>query len=272
MKTVITPKQKFWHINVKELIHYRDLFYILALRDIKVRYKQTAIGALWAFFVPLITMVVFTTFFGNVPGLHPTTIPYPIFVYIGLVFWNFFSQAISAASGSLVSSQEMIKKIYFPKILLPAAAIFVSFIDFLIAWIILIGMMFYYHYTPNVLAIIVIPLLILVTYVAALGLGLLLAAINVKYRDVRYVLPFFIQTLLFVTPVIYPIDIATSQYRWLLELNPMSGVIELARSMLLQPSSITWNGLVTSVIVSIVLLVVGILYFKKTEEYFADII
>lgn len=272
MKTIITPQQKFWQIDLTELLRYKDLFYILAQRDIKVRYKQTAIGVLWAFFVPLITMLVFTVFFGNLPGVHPSTIPYPIFVYVGLVFWNFFSQAISAASNSLVSSQEMIKKIYFPKILLPASAIFVSLIDFIIACIILVGMMIYYQFVPHWLALIAIPLLTLITYVAALGFGLLLAALNVKYRDVRYALPFFIQMLLFVTPVIYPLQLAASHYRWLLQLNPMAGVIEFARAILLQPSSLPWTDLGIAGGISAMLLIMGVFYFKKTERYFADII
>ncbi len=272
MKVLITANKKWFNLDIKELLSYRDLFYYLAIRDIKVRYKQTAIGILWAFFVPIITMLVFTVFFGNSVGIDTEEIPYPIFVYVGLVFWTFFSQALTNASNSLITSQEMIRKIYFPRILLPAATIFVSVIDFLIAALILVVMMIYYQYTPDPVSIVIIPLLVLLTYLTSLGLGLLLSAINVKYRDVRYVIPFCIQMLLFLTPVIYPVSIVGEKYAWILRLNPMSGIIENARAFILGYGTVNWESLLMSIGVSSLLVIVGLIYFKKTERVFADVI
>ncbi|MFA5995910.1 MAG: ABC transporter permease [Patescibacteria group bacterium] len=273
MKTVITPQQHWYTFNYKELNNYRDLFYFLAWRDIKVRYKQTAVGVLWAFFVPFISMVVFTIFFGNLVTLNTAGIPYPIFVFVGLLFWTFFSQAVTNASNSLVSSQDIIKKIYFPKVLLPAASILVTVFDFFIAALILIGMLLYYHITPNLLALVIVPLLMVITYITAFSLGLFLAALNVKYRDVRYVIPFFVQILLFFTPVIYPTTTISSSYQWILQLNPMSTVIETARTVLLSHSNtIAWQQLFFALLMSIIVTLISWLYFKKTERYFADII
>lgn len=272
MYTVITPKQRWFTINLKELLFYKDLFYFLAWRDIKVRYKQTAVGIVWAFFVPIITMIVFSIFFGAFVGVSSDGSPYPIFVYTGLVFWNFFSQAISNSSQSLVASQEIVKKIYFPKLLLPAASIFVTFIDFGISVLVLVGMMIYYRTVPDLLTIIMIPLLVAITYIVSLGLGLLLSAINVKYRDVRYIVPFFVQLLLFLTPVIYPTSIVSEQWRWILYLNPMSGVIENARAVVLGTGHVDWVSLGIGFGISILLFVFGLFYFKKTERYFADVI
>lgn len=272
MITVISPKRSWFSLDLKELLRYKDLFYFLAWRDIKVRYKQTAVGILWAFFVPIITMLIFSVFFGTFAGVSSDGLPYPIFVYTGLVFWNFFSQAISNASGSLVANQEIVKKIYFPKILLPASSIFVSLIDFVISLLVLGGLMVYYQVVPTALSLLIIPLLIVITYVFALGLGLLLAAINVKYRDVRYIIPFFVQLMLFVTPVIYPTSIVSDQWKWILQLNPMTGVIEAARIVLLQHAPIDWTGLAIGGGITLGLMLFGLFYFRKTERYFADII
>jgi lipopolysaccharide transport system permease protein len=272
MKIVIDAKNKWFSLNLKELLRFEDLFYFLAWRDIKVRYKQTAVGVIWAFIVPFVTMVIFSVFFGQLAGIESDDIPYPIFVFIGLVFWNFFSQAITNASNSLVASQEIVKKIYFPKIILVGSSIIVSLIDFAITVVILIGMMIYFQFVPQLISIIIIPLLILITLLATLGLGLFLAAINVKYRDVRYVVPVFIQTLLFLTPVIYPTSIASEHIRWILLLNPMTGVVENARAVVLNQTTMQWDALLISLIISIVLFIFGLIYFKKTESYFADVI
>ncbi len=272
MQLVISPKQRWFSINFRELLSYKDLFYFLAWRDIKVRYKQTTVGILWAFFVPIITMVIFSVFFGNFAGMSSDGLPYPIFVYTGLIFWNFFSQAISNSSQSLVASQEIVKKIYFPKVILPATSIFVTVIDFAISLLVLVGLIIYYRFIPNPISILIIPVLIFITYVLSLGLGLLLSALNVKYRDVRYIVPFFIQLLLFLTPVIYPTSIVSAQWRWILYFNPISGVIENARAVVLNNGGVEWTSLGIGTLVSIVLLMVGLFYFKKTERFFADII
>ncbi|MEN9582618.1 MAG: hypothetical protein RL641_572, partial [Candidatus Parcubacteria bacterium] len=230
--TIIRPKKLFSFRDLKEIWDYRELLYFLTWRDLKVRYKQTAIGIMWAVFQPFLTMVVFTIFFSNLLGVPSDGVPYPIFVYSGLLFWQFFSTALSDTSNVLITNQAIVTKVYFPRLLLPLSSVMTKFIDFIIAAIILAGMMVYYGYTPSVSAIFVIPILLILTFMASVGLGLFLASINIKYRDVRYALPFFIQMLLFVTPVIYPAGIA-GKYSWILALNPMMGVIQSARATLL---------------------------------------
>lgn len=272
MRTIITPSRSWLRVNIEELVRYKDLFYYLAWRDIKVRYKQTTIGLLWALFVPFITMVVFSIFFGNFAGIASSSgAPYPIFVYIGLLFWTFFSQAVINSSNSLVASQDIVKKIYFPRLLLPAASILVTLLDFAVAAVILGGMLIYYSYTPTALCLVVLPLAIIIAYLSSLGLGLFLAAVNVKFRDVRYVVAFLIQMLLFLTPVIYPITIVSEQFRPYLQINPMTGVIEASRAAILG-EIVPWHSLGIAAAVSIGLVVLGLFYFQKTEREFADVI
>jgi len=269
--TTIKPKKIFSFSDLKEVWEYRELLYFFTWRDLKVRYKQTAIGALWAIFQPFITMVVFSVFFGGLLQIPSDGVPYPIFVYTGLLFWQFFSTALSDTSNVLITNQAIITKVYFPRLLLPLASVATKFIDFGIAAIILIGMMIYYGYAPNLAGIFIIPLLLIITFMISIGLGLFLASINVKYRDVRYALPFFIQILMFITPVIYPASIA-GKYSWLLAFNPMMGVIQSARAALLGTTVLNLNLIGTSLIGTFVLMLIGIYVFKKTERYFADII
>jgi lipopolysaccharide transport system permease protein len=226
---------------------------------------------MWAVFQPFITMVVFTVFFGGLLKISSDGVPYPIFVYTGLLFWQFFSGALTDTSNVLIANQPIITKVYFPRLILPISTVITKFIDFGIASIIIVGMMFYYGYTPNISGLLILPLLLILTCMAAIGLGLFLSALNVKYRDVRYALPFFIQLLLFITPVIYPASIA-GQYSKILALNPMMGVIQSARAALLNTTPINWTLILTSFIACIILLLFGLIYFKKTERYFADII
>lgn len=267
---IIRPKKAF-SLNMKELFAYRELFLTLAQRDIKVRYKQTAIGILWAVLQPLILMVVFSVFFGKIAGISSGSTPYPIFVYSGLLFWDFFSNSLNASSGSLVSNQAIIQKIYFPRLIIPVASTLVFLLDFIFSGIIFIGLLIYYGSTPSIIGIsMVIPALV-ITFLTSLGIGLFFAALNVKYRDVRYVLPFFIQILLFVTPVIYPPSVL-GKFQWLWYLNPMSGVIDTMRSGLLGIGLINWHLFASAGAVSIVLFAIGLLYFNKTEKYFADIV
>lgn len=268
---VIKPKKLFSFSDLKEVWKYRELLYFFTWRDIKVRYKQTAIGALWAIFQPFITMVVFTVFFGGLLKVPSDGVPYPIFVYTGLLFWQFFSSALSDTSNVLITNQAIITKVYFPRLLLPLSTVATKFIDFAIASIILVGMMFYYGYTPNLIGLLILPLLLLITFMASVGLGLFLASINVKYRDVRYVLPFFIQILMFVTPVIYPAGVL-GRYSWMLALNPMMGVIQSARAALLGTTVLNWTLISISLVATFVLMIIGIYTFKKTERYFADIL
>lgn len=269
--TVIRPKKIISFLDLRELWTYRELFYFFTWRDIKIRYKQTFIGAGWALFQPLITMVVFTVFFGTLAKLPSDNVPYPIFVYVGLLFWQFFSGALTDTSTSLITNQSIITKVYFPRLILPISSVITKFVDFLIASLILVGLMIYYGYVPNIGGILLIPLLLMITFMAATGAGLLLAAINVKYRDVRYALPFFIQLLIFVTPVIYPASIA-GKYSWILALNPMMGVIQNARGALLGTQPINWVLLGISFAACLILLTVGTYVFKKVERYFADIV
>ena len=230
--TIIRPKKLFSIRDLGELWNYRELLYFFTWRDLKVRYKQTTIGILWAILQPLITMIVFSLFFGRLAGIPSDSVPYPIFVYVGLLFWQFFSGALSDTSNVLVANQSIVTKVYFPRLILPLSSVITKFVDFVIASIILLGLMIYYGYIPNLGGFLILPVLLLITFMAAFGAGLWLAAVNVKYRDVRYALPFFIQILLFITPVIYPASIA-GKYSWILALNPMTGVIQTARTALL---------------------------------------
>lgn len=272
MEVVIRPKIKWWKLDLKEIWLFRDLFYFLTWRDLKVKYKQTAVGALWAIFQPFVTMIVFTIFFGKLAGMPSDGIPYPIFVYTGLVFWTLFSTSLSSASDVFVANERIVTKIYFPRIILPIAVLITHVVDFLIASIILFGLMAYYGYTPSLEGVLFFPLLLLLTLVSALGIGLLFGSLNVKYRDVRFVLPFFIQLLLFITPVIYPVSIVSEKFRWLLGINPMSGVIDAARSGILGTKEIDMALLGFSALMAIIYSVIGYFYFKKTERYFADVI
>lgn len=269
--TVIKPKKTFNWRDLKELWQYRELLYFFSWRDLKVRYKQTAIGIAWAVLQPFITMVVFSIFFGKLAGVPSDGVPYPIFVYVGLLFWQFFSGALSDTSASMTGNQSIITKVYFPRLILPVSTVVTKFVDFLLAGLILIGMMVYYGYTPYFYGLLLIPVLLIITFMASTGLGLFLAAVNVKYRDVRYALPFFIQILLFVTPVIYPASIA-GEYSKILALNPMTGVIQTARAALLGATPINWMLLIISFVTCAVILLIGVTYFKKVERYFADII
>ena len=269
--TIIKPKKIFSLLDIKEIWQYRELLYFFTWRDLKVRYKQTAIGVSWSLFQPFITMVVFSIFFGTLAQIPSNGAPYPIFVFVGLLFWQFFSGALGETSGSLIINQAIITKVYFPRLLLPISSVITKFVDFAIASLILIGMMVYYKYTPHLTGIILIPILLLITFMTSTGLGLFLAAINVKYRDVRYVLPFFIQMLLFVTPVIYPASIA-GKYSWILAINPITGVVQNARAALLDTAPINWLLIGLSFLAGLILLIVGTYIFKKVERYFADII
>jgi lipopolysaccharide transport system permease protein len=269
--TVIRPKRLFHISDLLEIWNYRELLYFFSWRDLKVRYKQTAIGVIWSVLQPFITMVVFSVFFGKLAQIPSDGVPYPIFVYTGLLFWQFFSDGLNETSNSLIANKAIVSKVYFPRLILPISSVITKFVDFLIAAVILVCLMFYYGYTPHLGGLLMVPLLLVLTFLAATGLGLFLAALNVKYRDVRYALPFFTQLLLFITPVIYPASIA-GKYSAILALNPMMGVIQSARAALLGSTPINWMLILTSFITGLALLFIGLTYFKKTERYFADII
>lgn len=268
---VIRPIKTLSIADLAELWTFRELLYFLAWRELKVRYKQTAIGVLWAVFQPLFTMLVFTLFFGRLLKVPSDGVPYPIFVYTGLLFWQFFSLALTDASNVLVANQPIVTKIYFPRLALPISSVMTKIVDFGISAVILAGLMAYYGYVPILAGLVVLPLLVVITFFASLGSGLFLAALNVKYRDVRYVLPFFIQILMYLTPVIYPASI-TQRYAWILALNPMTGVIQAARASLLGNAPVDWGLLTEAGSLSVLLIVIGVVYFKRVERHFADII
>jgi len=270
---IIIKAQKGWlRIDFKELWYYRELAYFFVWRDLKIRYKQTVVGALWAIFQPLAAMLIFTLFFGKLAKMPSDGIPYPIFVYVGLLLWNYFSFGLSHSSNSMVSNSNIIQKIYFPRLIIPISSSLIGIVDFIIASVILIAMMFYYRYIPNIAGIVYLPMLLFITFLSSVGLGCFLASINVKYRDVRYVVPFFIQMVMFLTPVIYPISMLGNKYKWLLMMNPMCGVIETARGVIFNKSAVDWILLSVSIAVSVILFIFGVMYFRKTEHFFADII
>lgn len=270
--SVIIKPQKGWTgINFKELWLYKELFYIFVWRDIRVRYKQTAIGILWAILQPFLMMVIFSIFFGKFAKIPSGDIPYPIFVFTGLLFWNYFSTSVTSASNILVEQENMIKKIYFPRLILPISSSLTPVVDFCIAFIVLFGIMAHYQFAPNLIGLFALPILLLTAFLSASGMGFFLSAINVKYRDVRYALPFFVQILMFLTPVIYPVNIVSPNYQWIMALNPMTGIIESARALIFGPS-INPQIIAISFISAATIFLFGLFYFRKTERFFADIV
>ena len=267
---IIEPKGKLAGFQFRELWNYRELLRFLVVRDVKVRYKQTVLGGLWAILQPFMNMVVFTIFFGHLAKIPSEGLPYPIFVYTALLPWQFFSGGIGSSGNSLVANSNLISKVYFPRMIIPAASLGAGCLDFLIAFGMLILMMVYYGIYPG-LGIFLFPFLMVLVAVAALGVGMILAALNVAYRDFRYVIPFLVQFWLFATPVIYPVSIVPEQWRWVINLNPMAGLITGIRSSLLN-LPLSWTDILISGTMSIGLFVIGIFYFKKMERRFADII
>ena len=256
----------------RDLWRYRELFFFLAWRDILVRYKQTVIGILWALGRPLLTMLVFTLVFSKLAKLPSEGAPYPILVFAALLPWQFFSGAFSGAGESLISNAGMISKVYFPRLVVPASAVIVSFADFIISGILLVGLMIWYGFAPS-LRMLTLPLFIFVAFAAAMGAGLWIAALNVKYRDFRIIVPFVVQFGLYVSPVGFSSSIVPEQWRLLYSLNPMVGVIDGFRWAILGGNTqLYWPGFLLSLFLVIVLLFTGIAYFRKTEKTFADVI
>ena len=256
----------------RDLWRYHELFFFLAWRDILVRYKQTVIGIVWALGRPLLTMLVFTLVFSKLAKLPSGGVPYPILVFAALLPWQFFSSAFSGAGESLVSNAGMISKVYFPRLVIPASAVIVAFVDFLISVIILVGLMIWYGFAPN-LRMLTLPLFIFVVFAAAMGTGLWFAALNVKYRDFRIIVPFVVQFGLYISPVGFSSTIVPEKWRLLYSMNPMVGVIDGFRWAILGGNTqLYWPGFLLSLALVIVILVTGIFYFRKTEKTFADVI
>ncbi len=262
-------EKQYW----KDLWRYRELFYFLAWRDILVRYKQTAIGIAWALIRPFITMVVFTVVFGNIAKLPSEgDAPYPILVFAAMLPWQFFANALSECSNSLIGNANLISKVYFPRLIVPVSAIVVSFVDFMISGMILLGLMAWYNYVPG-WQILLLPVFTAIAFAASLGAGLLFASLNVKYRDFRFIVPFITQIGLYISPVGFSSSIIPEQWRLLYSLNPMVGVIDGFRwSILGGKSPIYLPGLVLSLAIVIALVIGGIIYFRKVERSFADVI
>ena len=268
---VIKPKKGWQLIDFKGLIEYRDLFYFLISRDIKVRYKQTVLGGLWAIIQPFFLMVVFTLFFGQLAKVPSDGIPYPIFNYSAMVAWTYFASAVASSGNSLLQESALVSKVYFPRLIAPLAPVVAFLLDFAIAFIILIGMMLYYRIYPTVMAVL-LPLLVLLMMLTASGVGMFLAALNAKYRDIRYTIPFLVQFWMFASPVVYPVSMIPAKYHLIYTINPMAGVIEGFRSALLGTVAFPTEMVLISSSVSIILFVIGALYFRRTERYFADVI
>lgn len=268
---VIEPGKSWVAINFNDLWAYRELLYFLTWRDLKVRYKQTLLGAAWAIIQPLLTTLIFTLFFGVLAGIKSDNVPYPLFAYAGLLPWTFFANAVTQSSNSLVGNANLITRVYFPRLIMPTAAIGSGLVDFCLAFVILLGMMIYYQValTWNVL---MLPMIVGLLFLLAVGVGMWLSALNVKYRDIRYVVPFLIQIWMFASPVIYPPSILPERWRWALSLNPMTGIIDAFRTAMLGRSEFNWVSLSVSAAITLSLLVYSAYAFRRMEKTFADIV
>ena len=268
---VIEPVRGWTPVDLRELWEYRELLFFLAGRDVKVRYRQTALGVGWAVLQPFLTMVVFSIFFGRLGGIPSDGLPYPLFSFAGLVPWTFFAWGGGGASNSVVGSQQLITKVYFPRLTIPIATVLAGVVDFAIAFVILIAMMLSYGIVPTIRVVWIVPMVLLVV-VSALGVGLWLSALNVKYRDVRYALPFLTQLWLFATPIAYPSSLLDTTWRSVYALNPMVGVVEGFRWALLGSRTAPGSMLVASSLAALALLIGGAMYFRRMEATFADIV
>jgi lipopolysaccharide transport system permease protein len=269
--TFIRPSRGWISLNLRDLWEYRELLYFLTWRDIKVRYKQTVLGAAWAIIQPFFTMVVFSLFFGKLARVPSDDIPYPIFSYAALVPWTFFANGLSQSSGSLVGSANLIKKVYFPRLVIPISSVLSGGVDFVLAFVVLLGMMLFYGIVPTA-AVAWLPLLLLLALVTALGAGLWLTAMNVQFRDVRYAVPFLVQAWMFATPIAYPSSLLDEPWRTLYGINPMAGVVEGFRWALLGTETAPGPIVLVSALMAVGLLVSGAFYFRRMEKTFADVV
>jgi len=273
----IRPSRGWTAINLKEIWNFRELIFFLIWRDIKVRYKQTVLGATWAIIQPFLTMVVFTIFFGKLAKVPSDNIPYPIFSYSGLLPWGLFVKGLADAGHSLISHRAMITKIYFPRLVIPFSSVLSGIVDFGLAFIVLIGIMIYYQFIPGSTyqinltpALLALPLFIILALITALGVGLWLSALNVIYRDINYILPFLTQFWLFITPIAYPSSMIPEKWQLLYAINPMTGVVEGFRWALLGTETAPGPMLAVSTTISLIILITGLFYFRRMERTFAD--
>ncbi len=267
----IEPSKGWVSLKLRELWEYRELLYFLIWRDVKVRYKQTVLGAAWAIIQPFFSMVVFSLFFGQLAKIPSDGVPYPIFSYTALVPWTFFANGLNQAPNKLVGSANLINKVYFPRLAIPIAAVLSGIVDFALAFLVLMGMMLYYGIIPTLNAL-WLPLFLLLALVTSLGVGLWLSAMNVQFRDVQYVVPFLAQLWLFATPIVYPSSLLPEPWRTLYGLNPMVGVVEGFRWALLGTATAPGSMLTVSVLIALALLISGVFYFRRMEKTFADVV
>lgn len=268
---VIEPSRGWVSLKLSEVWHYRELLYFLVWRDVKVRYKQTALGATWAILQPLLTMVIFTLFFGRLAKIPSDGVPYSLFAFTALVPWTFFSTGLSQASNSLIGSSHLITKVYFPRLIVPMAAVFAALVDFALAFLVLLAMLLARGFVPGA-AVVFLPVFLLLALVTALGVGLWLSALNVQFRDVRYVVPFLLQIWMLATPIVYPSSLLPEPWRTLNGINPLVGVVDGFRWSLLGSSSAPGFAVLVSVLVAVALLISGALYFRRMERTFADLV
>ena len=270
-KTIIKPTHGWAALNLRDLLFYRELIFFMTWRDLKVRYKQTLLGASWAILQPFLTMVVFSIFFGNLAKVPSDGVPYPIFSFTALIPWTLFSKALQDASRSLVANSHMITKVYFPRMILPLSSVMAGVVDFLIAFVVLLGMMVFFNIFPTI-NILALPLFLLLALVTAVGVGLWLSALNVLFRDINYVLPFLTQFWMFLTPVAYPSSMVPSEWQVIYALNPMTGVVEGFRWALLGTGPPPGIMMLVSSITAVILLISGMFYFRRMERLFADMV
>ncbi len=269
--TIIRPSRGWISLNLRDLWEYRELLYFLTWRDVKVRYKQTVLGAAWAIIQPFFTMVVFSLFFGKLAKVPSDDIPYPIFSYAALVPWTFFANGLSQSSSSLMASADLIKKVYFSCLVVPISSVISGAVDFVLAFVVLLGMMLYFGIVPT-WNIVWLPLLLLLALVTSLGVGLWLTAMNVQFRDVRCAVPFLVQAWMFATPIAYPSSLLDEPWRTLYGINPMAGVVEGFRWALLGTETVPGPIVLVSALVAVGLLISGAYYFRRMEKTFADVV
>jgi lipopolysaccharide transport system permease protein len=271
LQTHIGPSKGGLDLGLHEFVEYRELLYFLVWRDVKVRYKQTMLGAAWAIIQPFMTMVVFSIFFGQLAKIPSEGVPYPIFSYAALVPWTFFANGLGQSANSIVGSANLLTKVYFPRLIIPIATVLSGVVDFVLAFLVLLGMMLFYRLIPT-WNILWLPLFLLLAFITALGVGLWLCALNVEYRDVRYVVPFIVQFWLFATPIAYPSSLLSEPWRTVYALNPMVGVVEGFRWALLATDTAPGPMILVSVLAAVLILAGGVVYFRRMEGTFADVV
>lgn len=267
---VIEPSKPWVPVNLRSLWSYRELLYFLVWRDVKVRYKQTILGAMWALLQPLVNMIIFTYFFGRLARIPTEGVPYPVFFYTGLLIWTYFSNSLMSGANSLLSNTNLITKVYFPRLLIPAASVGAGLVDFAIASALLVPLLLYYDFTVTWGYVLLIPLVLLTTGLT-LGMSILLSALSVRFRDVRYILPFSIQAWMFLSPIIYPSSLVPAEWRWVLMLNPMNGIIEGFRALLFG-RELDWLALGYSTVFTLLTVTFAAYIFRRMERHFAEVI